>query len=634
MLSDHVVHLEPGQRVFADRDTVFLADGWVADRLALDVLARALTENPERRAVAAVAEPALPPGSSYRVHSERLFRKHRERTVTASGRQKRASVMVRAGTSVVAEDGLLFIEDETLDVPGAYVHHLWRNVPAENPTASTAGRPPFPRRPVVVFLLRTDPRPDIGRWLTTSVNDLVDADVEARLALPSPPAGPHLTSPCAPTEASLLALAPQAVVTGPSDLDMVESWLDQLGGRVPVLRLSRAHARFDPLAATASRPVGHLRGDVGVHTDPAELRAALVRVTSGPHFGPPPPTRVPYRTKEPRRNLLRAFRRSDPDLVVLTEDQSKASPRVEHMASFAERAGLDLRLTADPDAGLAATAPRLVLAGWRSPWSELVQKRDAAGKPTAVDVDRSFDLTRSVPWPEATAVLAATPSLVGAMRRRGQRKVLLVPTRIGTARERELVDARREVSKGGDPVLAWRSPSSLGSSWGPSSKALVRALRSLLDTYPELRLQIPTRTPAGAGVVPGDLTESPQVEISEGAPDPTEMAAWTVQIVSPAADQVDGSACLEVMEAAYLGIPTVASSCPDMAALIRSGETGILVPEADAWLPALHDVIDGETTGQMGAAAAARADMEFGPVAGTAQLRRMLGWLDAEATST
>ena len=70
--------------------------------------------------------------------------------------------------------------------PGRAGARSRRGRSARSQAASERGRPPFPRRPVVVFL-GCEPFRDAD-WVRRLVNRLVRHDVEARIATPEPPA--------------------------------------------------------------------------------------------------------------------------------------------------------------------------------------------------------------------------------------------------------------------------------------------------------------------------------------------------------------------------------------------------------------------------------------------------------------
>ena len=92
-------------------------------------------------------------------------------------------------------DGRVEVAGGTLLVdPGAHVHDPFRPDRHARRGVSEQGRPPFPRRAVVVFL-GCEPPAD-AEWVRRLVNRLVRRDVEARIATPEPAAGSDSPPAC------------------------------------------------------------------------------------------------------------------------------------------------------------------------------------------------------------------------------------------------------------------------------------------------------------------------------------------------------------------------------------------------------------------------------------------------------
>ena len=120
----------------------------------------------------------------------------------AGGRSIRGAVLVRPDVEFAVRDGRVEVADGAVVVdPGAHVHDPSAATGALQP-ASERGRPPFPRRPVVVFLACEPPSVADADWVRRLVNRLVRHDVEARIAFPSrldaagDRRGRALTRPC------------------------------------------------------------------------------------------------------------------------------------------------------------------------------------------------------------------------------------------------------------------------------------------------------------------------------------------------------------------------------------------------------------------------------------------------------
>ena len=159
-----------------------MPEGWVIDDLARQRLARQLARAPGRIRGVVAETSVLPHGASYRVHAERLCMLPLSDAVEADRHTARGAVLLRPGVAFEVNDDVVEVDGGNLLVdPGAHVHDPWRPVaPLED--ASPAGRPPFPRRPVVVFLA-CEPEVEALDWARSLVNNLVRRDVEGRLAM-------------------------------------------------------------------------------------------------------------------------------------------------------------------------------------------------------------------------------------------------------------------------------------------------------------------------------------------------------------------------------------------------------------------------------------------------------------------
>ena len=115
----------------------------------------------------------------------------------------------------------------SITVDHGTVTHAAYDLAVELEDADSTGRSPFPRRPMVLLIGLTD---DTGRavWARDLVNVLLDQQTEARLAVPAPPPGPHLTRPCRPSPETVLALQPDVIVTlDDAALEVASSWCDR-----------------------------------------------------------------------------------------------------------------------------------------------------------------------------------------------------------------------------------------------------------------------------------------------------------------------------------------------------------------------------------------------------------------------
>jgi hypothetical protein len=185
--------------------------GLLVDDSTRDRLARQLERAPDMITGVAAALGPLPAGSSYRVHAEWKSLEPLDAAAVATSNTVTGAVLLRDGVeyrvdgrSVEVSRGPLLLD------PGTHVHDPRAPVGAPS-AAQPHGQSPFPRRPLVVFLSSAADAP-LAEWARAVVNRLVPRDIEGRLALPVVAEGLHLTGPVAPSEASIRALAPDAIV--------------------------------------------------------------------------------------------------------------------------------------------------------------------------------------------------------------------------------------------------------------------------------------------------------------------------------------------------------------------------------------------------------------------------------------
>ena len=190
--------------------TLAMPQGWTVDGHGRQRLERQLARAaPECAAVAAECR-ELPPGASFRTWSERQALMPESEVRPGASLTVHGAAMVRSGVSFEMGDDLVTLARGDLLVdPGVVVYDPWR--PLRSPVdASPLGRP-LGGRPVALFLgLERDPY--LADWVRRLVNGLVRRGVEGRIAVPEPTTGLHLTRPCAPTDETLGALAPEVVI--------------------------------------------------------------------------------------------------------------------------------------------------------------------------------------------------------------------------------------------------------------------------------------------------------------------------------------------------------------------------------------------------------------------------------------
>jgi hypothetical protein len=279
-----------------------IPDGWLIDPAVRSRLQRQLARADAActAVAAALAEP--PAGSSHRVCAERHLLAPETEVRVADGQSVRGAAVVRPGVPFHVGDEVIEVEHgHVLLDAGTMVHDPWRRVcaPAD---ASRLGRP-LASHPVALFLGFTAD-PYLADWVRSRVNALAGHDVEGRIAVPEPTGGLHLTMPCAPTRASVEALAPEVVVA--LDDDAAARSAAWLGPRTGLVRLTPDTT--GDVSVVARRTALRLRreGLIGRGVDPPTL-AELVR-----RLAPRPAARVPAPSRGGRAASRRGGGRRSP----------------------------------------------------------------------------------------------------------------------------------------------------------------------------------------------------------------------------------------------------------------------------------------------------------------------------------
>ena len=165
---------------------VAVAPGWTLLPVARERMARRLARAADDIvAVAAVAGP-LPAGQSARNHAEDLAVRTADPAAAVADGRTVPALVHREGVAVtVGPDGVALPDGKVVIDPGA---HADRPRAAGRAVADAVEgcRPVFPWRPVVL-VLGTEPDADGWADAVALVDALQDVDVDARLALPSPP---------------------------------------------------------------------------------------------------------------------------------------------------------------------------------------------------------------------------------------------------------------------------------------------------------------------------------------------------------------------------------------------------------------------------------------------------------------
>src|SRR2546422_4963165 len=127
-------------------------EGLMIDESARERLERQLALAPAGVAGVGAETSELAPGASYRVHAEWTALEPRPPAAARTSAVVRGAVLLRPEVEFAVRDGSVEIAGGSALVDaGAHVHDPYRPIGTLQ-DASELGRPPFPRRPVVVFL--------------------------------------------------------------------------------------------------------------------------------------------------------------------------------------------------------------------------------------------------------------------------------------------------------------------------------------------------------------------------------------------------------------------------------------------------------------------------------------------------
>jgi hypothetical protein len=618
--------------------TFAIPEAFVVDPIAKQRLARQLrAAPPEVRGIAAVVTP-LPPGASYRTHAERLALAPPDAVAPFEATVVRGAVMVRPGVAFeVGDDDVTVAEGPLLVDGGAHVHDPWLPVGAVGDAGPDA-RPPFPWRPVVALLGAGATRDDeLADWARATANGLVRRHVEARIAMPYAFEALHLTRPCAPSDASLDAVAPDVVLALDAEgLDLAvrrygdDNWTvvvecveDPTGG---VLGLDWARGR------------GAVRARIGRGIAADELADLVQRLRAGPH-----PLRRP-RGAPPGRVVATARRAPAAacTFVVLTGDERAADDRFAGLADHVTAAGGRVTISS-PRRGATRAAESadivVVHALGVDAVGPIAAARRRGGRPTIVDLtpadlepDAVTD-TGTDAGPPGVALTAAAHEVLrrtraacaptaparDAARRLGARAVVLPPllVRADLVRLREV---RSDARRGG--VVGWWP----GAGTAPYLDAAARGVVDLLEHRADLTVETPGDAPAGPA--------AGHARVVPVAPDDLDaQARWACLLWTPGPPHAETAAdARRLVAAGVLGVPVVAAAwhAPALGDLVPRERVVTDPGDAGAWSAALAAAVAAaEASPGSARAVMRRADALCGPSTSAAVANRFCGWARA-----
>jgi hypothetical protein len=585
----------------------------------------------------------LPPGASYRVHAE-----HRACAPLSIATERSAVpvpgvALLRPGVAHEVRDDSIEVAGELLIDPGAHAHDPWRSWAPLLP-ASSEGRPPFPCRPIVVFLA-TEGDDEIADWSRTMANGLVRSDVEGRLAMPEVAAGLHLTRPCLPDEVSLAALRPDCIVTlddGARELAAAATRF--VRSLVVIEMLPDIAASVELVSWRRGRTSGRVRARIGRRLDPPGLARLVRRLAAGPHpLAPADQLEGPVRTWTPGIER-RGPRWAQPEtrrVAVVTGDK-RTSTRVDGLVEYLSVSGVTVDVVAlGRRAGEAVADADLVVfddAARSEAAIELVTTLSAAAPRSLIDLglhdvadehgSRGPALTPDAARfaMAADAVIAGSPGVYTAARAFDTRS-LFVPTLLSHTRALELRRLRTRHERWTEPVVAWTVGG--GRAHGGAITAIADALLALLGERPDLRVEVTGER----DVVPAPLLDHDRARhVADRSGD--RLASWIAHVWAPGtAGGEIGEDLLPFVESAYAGVPTL------IPAALRGSIDGhvprdLLVDEpedAAAWKAGLLALCSERGHWERRSTEVARrADAVDGPAAAEAVANRLLGWMRFE----
>lgn len=635
---------EASSSAVASGSTLVIAEGWVVDDVARERLERQLARVPAGVAGVAADTGELPPGASFRVHAERQACTPLSVAVEQRTGPVRGVALVRPNVSFEVRDDAIDVGSGALLVdPGAHAHDPWQPSAPLLP-ASPLGRPPFPCRPVAVFLA-TEPDDEAADWARALVNGLVRNDVEGRIMMPEVAPGLHLTRPCAPGRESLDALAPDIVVALDTEATEMATGASQANRSLVIIEsLSDIAATSELVSWRRGRAPGRVRARIGRRIEAGALASLIRRLCAGPHpIAPADEMERPVRTWTPgiERRGPTWSRAGLHTLAVITGEQ-RSSPRVDGLTEHLSAHGVAVEVVP------VGRRARDVARGADLVFLDATARSDAAvelvaacsgGSRTVVDLSL-HDLVgngshpTSTLTPDATrfvvatdAVTSAAPALHTAARTFGIRCQLL-PTVLSPARVLDLRRMRSRHERSTQPVLAW----TLGCEGSASAVAAVgTSLLELLDELPDLRVDVVGDRLA----VPQGLRAHARVTVgSDRSAD--RFAPWIAHVWTPAAvaDEIADDP-LPFVEASCAAVPTL------VAARLRRSIEGYLSREllieddalASSWSQRLRPLVrDRAGWDRRSGEAAQRANALYGPVASEVVVNRFLGWMRYEET--
>ncbi|HEY5171778.1 MAG TPA: hypothetical protein VIK54_08645, partial [Acidimicrobiia bacterium] len=541
----------------------------VIDEVARERLTRQLDRQPAEVKGVAAEVGELPPGASYRVEAEWRSLEPPSACV-ASTAAVRGAVLLRPNVRFEVSDGLVGVDGAFVIDRGAHVHDPWTSLGPLLP-ASERGRPPFPRRPVVVFAA-TEVDAAVADWARRMVNRLVRREVEGRLALAAADDGLHLTRPCLSGAESIRALAPDVIVT--LDGGAAASAADWCGGdrSTVVIELVDEPAITERLVSwQIEQARGRVRAQISARVGAPSLARLVGRLCAGPQPGPPTDAAADVAaSRQVVRENWGAPAASRPTCVVVTGTPSPAAAaRLVGLVDQLEATGAGVAHVS-VEQGIppgARTATLVVLVGvpGSAAVTELLEQRAAARRATVLDVDPSA-VRAGIGEPNAPAVsaplaqlaidcgyvLTSTEAVRAALGELPVRS-LVVPAMLTRVRASELRNASFAPEPREGAAMGWYVGSA-GETVGDYLDAVAEGIAKVLADRADLRVDVV----GDDDCLPAALRRHPRVSVSSSPPDPQTLAGWDIHVWTPrivCGELVDDLG--KLIEASFAGVPSV-----------------------------------------------------------------------------
>jgi hypothetical protein len=623
-------------------------EGLVIDEVARERLIRQLER--QTAAVKGVAAEVglLPPGASYRVHAEWRSLEPLSAFV-ASSAAVRGAVLLRPNVRFEVSDGLVGVDGTFVIDNGAHVHDPWAPV-GPLLDASKRGRPPFPRRPVVVFAA-TKIDPAVADWARRMVNRLIRREVEGRLALPAADHGLHLTRPCLSGAESIRALAPDVIVTlDAGAAEQAADWCRNDRSTVLIELIDDPAIVQELVSWQIDHARGRVRARISRRVGAPSLARLVHRLSAGPQPAPPTDQAVDVAASQ------RAVRENwgsrvaaRPTCVVVTGTPSRAASArleglVDHFEAYGVRiAQVPIERTVPPGAR-AATLIVLVGVDGSPAVTELIEERASQRLATVLDVDpvavsasKAGSTESAVVSPPVVQlavdcgyVVTPTGAVRAALRDLRVRS-LVVPAMLTRARAAALRNASVAPVPREGTVVGWYVGSA-GENLADYLDAVAEGLAKLLADRADLRVDVV----GDDDRVPMPLRRHDRVSVHASSPEPETLAGWALHVWTPrivGGEHVDDLGTL--VEASFAGVPSLLP-LPARRAMDGVSAKEFMVSrydESEGWAAALSRLLVEDRARAVAAREARRwSQTVHGSVACGASVNRLLGWARYQGT--